>query len=198
MEINAQLVRELREKTGAGMMNCKKALLENEGDFEKSIEYLRQKGLASADKKSSRQTSEGIIQSYIHTGSKLGVLVEINCETDFVARREEFQNLARDIAMQVAACPAVEYVAYNDIPETLITKEKEFELKKEDLANKPENIKEKIVEGRIEKNLKTLCLLEQPFIKDQSITIDEVVKQSISLLGENIQIRRFIKYQLGQ
>ena len=197
VEISSKLVKELREKTGAGMMNCKKALQESEGDFEKAVESLRQKGLASADKKAGRQASEGLIESYIHTGGKLGVLVEINCETDFVARRPEFQQLAKNIAMQVAASPTVNFVSVNDIPTEVIEREKNIEAGKDDLANKPEQIRLKIVEGRIEKILKTQSLLDQPFLRDNNQTVEEVIKQTISQLGENIRISRFIRFQLG-
>jgi elongation factor Ts len=198
MKIDAKIVKELREKTGAGMMDCKTALQTTGGEFEKAIEYLRQKGLASADKKLMRKATEGIIESYIHTGSKLGVLVEVNCETDFVARRPEFQELTKNIAMQIAASPSVIYVSYENIPQEIIEKEKQIEIGKEDIANKPQEIKEKIVQGRIEKTLKTLCLLEQPFIKNQDITVEELIKQTVSQLGESIKVPRFIRYSLGQ
>lgn len=198
LEISPKLVKELREKTGAGMMNCKKALQETEGDFEKAVESLRQKGLASADKKAGRKASEGVIESYIHTGGKLGVLVEVNCETDFVARRPEFQQLAKNIAMQIAASPTVNYVSVSEIPTEVIEREKSIEAGKDDLANKPEQIREKIVEGRIEKILKTQSLLDQSFIRDNNQTVDEVIKQTISQLGENIKVARFIRFQLGE
>ena len=178
-------------------MNCKKALQETEGDFEKAVESLRQKGLASADKKAGRKASEGLIESYIHTGGKLGVLVEINCETDFVARRPEFQQLAKNIAMQIAASPSVNYVSVSDIPEDVIQQEKAIEAGKDDLINKPEAIRSKIVDGRIEKILKTQSLLDQPFIRDNNKTIDEIIKEAICQLGENIKIARFIRFQLG-
>lgn len=198
MEISAKAVKELREKTGAGMMDCKNALLQTSGEFEKAIEHLRQKGLASADKKMIRQAKEGIIDYYIHTGSKLGVLVEINCETDFVARRPEFQQLSKNIAMQIAACPSVLYVSYDSIPQDLIEKEKLIEMGKEDLAKKPHEMKEKIVQGRVEKTLKSLCLLDQPFIKNQDITMEELIKQTVAQLGENIKVARFTRFILGQ
>lgn len=198
VEISPKLVKELREKTGAGMMNCKKALLETEGDFERAVESLRQKGLASADKKAGRLASEGLIESYIHTGGKLGVLVEVNCETDFVARRPEFQQLAKNIAMQIAASPTVNYVSIHEIPTEVIEHEKNIEAGKDDLKNKPEAIKAKIVEGRIEKILKTQSLLDQPFIRDNNQTIEELIKQTITQLGENIKINRFIRFQLGE
>lgn len=197
-EISAKLVKELRDKTGAGMMDCKKALKENEGDLEKAMEWLRQKGIASAAKKEGRVAAEGLIGQYIHTGGRVGVLVEVNCETDFVALRDEFKTLVRDVAMQIAACPNVEYVRVSDIPKDMVAKEKEIEMGREDLASKPENIREKIVEGRIEKRLKELSLMDQPFIKDQNISVDELVKQSIAQLGENIQVRRFARFVLGE
>ncbi len=197
-DISAKLVKELREKTGAGMMDCKKALKENDGDTEKAVEWLRQKGIASAAKKEGRVAAEGLVESYIHTGGRVGVLVEVNCETDFVARREEFKSLVRDIAMQVAACPNVEYVKTDDIPKDMLEKEKEIEMGREDLASKPENIREKIVLGRIEKRQKELSLLDQPFIKDQNITVAELVQQRVSQLGEKIQVRRFQRFVLGE
>ncbi|HEY9832453.1 MAG TPA: translation elongation factor Ts [Stenomitos sp.] len=197
-EISAKLVKELRDKTGAGMMDCKKALKETEGDIAKAAEWLRQKGITSAEKKAGRVAAEGLVGSYIHTGGRVGVLVEVNCETDFVARREEFQDLVRNIAMQVAACPNVEYVKVEDIPAEISQKEKDIEMGRDDLAGKPDNIKEKIVVGRIEKRLKELSLMDQPYIRDQSISVEELVKQTISLLGENIQVRRFTRYVLGE
>ncbi|QQE63705.1 translation elongation factor Ts [Leptolyngbya sp. BL0902] len=197
-DISAKLVKELRDQTGAGMMDCKKALKENDGDIEKSIEWLRQKGIASASKKEGRVAAEGLVESYIHTGSRVGVLVEVNCETDFVSRREEFKSLARDIAMQIAACPNVEYVKVDEIPADTIAKEKSIEMGRDDLANKPEAMREKIVEGRIQKRLKELALMDQPYIKDQNISIEELIKQTIAQLGENIQVRRFQRFVLGE
>ena len=197
-EISAQVVKELREKTGAGMMDCKKALKENNGDMAKATEQLRKKGITSADKKAGRVAAEGLIGQYIHTGGRVGVLVEVNCETDFVARREEFQTLVRNVAMQIAACPNVEYVKVEDIPAEIVQKEKEIEMGRDDLAKKPDNIKEKIVQGRIDKRLKEITLMDQPYIKDQSITVEELVKQSVGALGENIQVRRFARFVLGE
>lgn len=197
-EISAKLVKELREETGAGMMDCKKALQETEGDKAKAKEWLRQKGITSAEKKAGRVAAEGLIGSYIHTGGRVGVLVEMNCETDFVARREEFQSLVRNVAMQIAACPNVEYVTVEDIPSDVVQKEKDIEMGRDDLAGKPDNIKEKIVQGRIEKRLKELSLMDQPYIRDQSISVEELVKQVIAQLGENIQVRRFTRYVLGE
>jgi elongation factor Ts len=198
IEISAQSVKELREKTSAGMMDCKKALQDSNGDMSKAMEALRQKGLASATKKTSRIATEGVVESYIHMGGKLGVMVEVNCETDFVARRPEFQELAKNIAMQIAASPLVEYISLQSIPADIVQKEKEIESSKDDLAKKPKEIKEKIVEGRIQKRLKELTLLDQFFIRDSSITIDELIKQNISKLGENIQVRRFERFVLGE
>jgi elongation factor Ts len=197
-EISAKLVKDLRDKTGAGMMDCKKALKENDGNIEKSIEWLRQKGIASASKKEGRVAAEGLVESYIHTGGRVGVLVEVNCETDFVARRDEFKTLVRDIAMQIAACPNVEYVRVSDIPADVAAKEKSIEMGRDDIANKPAAMQEKIVEGRIQKRLKEFSLLDQPFIKDQNISVEELIKQAVSKLGENIQVRRFSRFVLGE
>ncbi|MEO1403280.1 MAG: translation elongation factor Ts [Cyanobacteria bacterium J06635_1] len=197
-DISAKQVKALRDITGAGMMDCKKALKENEGDIDKAVEWLRQKGIMSASKKEGRVAAEGLVHSYIHTGGRVGVLVEVNCETDFVARREEFKALAQDIAMQIAATPNVEYVKVSDIPGEISEREKQIEMGRDDLANKPENIREKIVMGRIDKRLKELALLEQPFIKDQNITVEELVKQVVAKLGENIQVRRFTRFILGE
>lgn len=197
-EISAKIVKELRDKTSAGMMDCKKALQEADGDFAKAEEALKKKGLATAAKKSSRIATEGIVEAYTHMGGKLGILVEVNCETDFVARRAEFQELARNIAMQIAACPQVQYINAADIPPEIAEREKKIEMEKDDLGNKPADIKEKIVEGRIQKKLKEMVLVEQAFIRDSSMTISELVKQNISTLGENIQIRRFERFVLGE
>lgn len=195
--ISAALVKQLREETGAGMMDCKKALAESGGDLEKAQEYLRKKGLSSADKKSSRLAAEGRISSYIHD-SRIGTLIEVNCETDFVGRSEKFKELVDDLAMQVVACPQVEFVSIEDIPESIVTKEKDIEMQREDLKSKPDQIKEKIVEGRITKRLGELALLEQPFIKDDSIKVKDLVKQTVAALGENIKVRRFVRFTLGE
>ncbi|CAM9735500.1 unnamed protein product [Ascophyllum nodosum] len=197
LEISSILVKELREKTGAGMMTCKKALQETNGNFDEAIKTLRQKGLASADKKVDRKAIEGLVNSYIHTGGKIGVLVEVNCETDFVARREEFQELVKNIAMQIAASPEVLYVKTDDIPEEIFLAEKEIELKKNDLINKSNDIKDKIILERVQKTLKRLSLIDQPFIRDPNITLEELIKEKISLFGENIKIKRFTRYILG-
>lgn len=197
-EISAKLVKQLRDKTGAGMMDCKKALGETEGDVEKAMEWLRQKGITSAEKKAGKIASEGLVGSYIHTGGRVGVLVEINCQTDFVARNEAFQALVKDVAMQIAACPNVEYVRASDIPAEVVAKEKEIEMGRDDLGNKPAAMREKIVDGRIEKRLKELSLMDQPYIKDQSITVEDLVKRSVAGLGENIQVRRFVRFVMGE
>ena len=196
--VSAKLVKDLRDKTGAGMMDCKKALSETGGDLTKASEWLRQKGIASAEKKSGRTAAEGAIGSYIHTGARVGVLLELNCETDFVARGELFQGLLRDVAMQVAACPNVEYVSTDEIPEEIVQREKTIEMGRDDLDGKPEKMKEKIVQGRIGKRLKELALLEQPFIRDTSMTVAELVKQMAGKIGENVKVRRFTRYTLGE
>jgi elongation factor Ts len=197
-KISAKLVKELRDKTGAGMMDCKKALSESEGDVTKATEWLRQKGITSAEKKAGRIAAEGLVESYIHTGGSIGVLVEINCETDFVARGDIFKDLAKGIAMQIAACPNVQYVQVEDIPDEIASKEREIEMGRDDLEGKPDNIKEKIVEGRIGKRLKELSLMDQPYIRDQNLTVAELVKQTVSTIGENIKIRRFQRFVLGE
>ena len=198
MTITADQVKLLREKTGAGMLNCKNALVETKGDFEKALEFLRQKGLASAEKKLTRNTKQGIITRYIHTGSKIGVLLELNCETDFVARRVEFQNLAKTLAMQVAASPSVNYISLSHIPQNIWDDELRIESQREDLQNKPEKIKEAILKGRVEKNLLSLTLLTQSCIRDPQITVEEYIKNHVSLLGENIQLGKFEKFILGE
>jgi elongation factor Ts len=198
MSISSEQVKLLREKTGAGMLNCKNALVETNGDFEKAVEFLRQKGLASAEKKLSRTTKQGIISTYIHTGSKIGVLLELNCETDFVARRIEFQNLAKNLAMQVTASQGIQYVSVQDIPKEVWDEEIRIELQREDLKSKPEAIRESIAKGRVEKTLKTFTLLNQSCIRDPQITVEEYIKNHVALLGENIQISRFVKYIIGE
>ena len=197
-EINAQIVKKLRDETGAGMMNCKKALAENDGDYEKAIQSLKLKGMATADKKSSRNTNEGLIYSYIHTGGKLGILLEVNCETDFVARREEFSDLAKNIAMQIASNPDIKVVSTEDIPDSFKEEVRNFENAKDDLKNKPKEIQEKIIEGRVEKSLKQSVLLEQDYIRDPGITVNDYIKQVIGIIGENIRVSRFTRYVLGE
>lgn len=195
--ISASLVKQLREETGAGMMDCKKALAETGGELEKAREFLRKKGLASAEKRASQIAAEGRIGSYIHD-TRIGVLIEVNCETDFVSRGDIFRELVEDLAMQIAASPRVQYLSVEDVPEDVVSKEREIELQKEDLFNKPENIRAKIVDGRIGKILGELALLEQPYIKNDKLIVKDWVKQSVATLGENIQVRRFVRYNLGE
>lgn len=196
-DISATIVKELREKTGAGMMDCKRALQEVGGDFEKAVKYLREKGIADASKRSHRATKEGLVYSYIHPGNKIGVLVEINCETDFVARNENFHALAKDIAMHIAAA-SPKCVSRSEVPSNLLEGEREILIKQAEGSGKPQNVIEKMVEGRIEKFYAQVCLLEQPFIKDMNMTVEDLVKDAIGRIGENIQIRRFTRYQLGE
>ncbi|GAB6180674.1 translation elongation factor Ts [Desulfotomaculum defluvii] len=196
-EISASMVKELRERTGAGMMDCKKALTEVAGDMEKAIEYLREKGLAAAAKKAGRIAAEGIIESYIHGGGRIGVLVEINCETDFVAKNEDFRALAKDVAMQIAAAKP-EFVRREEVSTEKIEKEKEILRAQALNEGKPEKIVEKMVEGRIEKYFKEVCLLEQPFIKDPDKTVQHVINEIVSKIGEKIDVRRFARYEVGE
>jgi elongation factor Ts len=194
--ISAELVKNLREKTGAGMMECKKALTESNGDFEKAVDLLRQKGLASAVKKAGRTASEGLIESYIHMG-KLGTMIEVNCETDFVARTDDFKELAKDIAMHIAAANPL-YLTREDVPQEVLEREKE--IYKAQVAGKPAQVVEKIIEGKLEKFFSDTCLVDQIFIKDpdQKKKIKDLVTEKISKLGENIIIRRFARFQLGE
>ncbi|WP_304016301.1 translation elongation factor Ts [Fenollaria timonensis] len=196
MAISAQLIKELREKTGAGMMDCKKVLVETDGDIDKAIDLLREKGLASAEKKASRIASEGLVASYIHSG-RIGVLVEVNSETDFVAKTDEFKDFVKDIAMQVAASNP-EYLCEEDVPQEAIDKEKEVLIQQALNEGKPQNIAEKMVEGRMHKFYERVCLLDQPFIKDPSITVNDLLKDKIAKIGENIKIRRFVRYEVGE
>jgi len=188
-------VKKLRFKTSAGMMECKDALKESNGDIDKAVEILRKKGIAKAAKKSSRITGQGIIESYIHMGNRIGVLIEVNCETDFVARNNEFRNVTRELAMQVAAANPL-YVSREEIPEDAIGKEKE--IFRSQIKDKPENVTEKIVEGKLEKYFSEVCLLEQPFIKDPNVKIKDIVTQLIAKLGENVSVKRFVRYELGE
>nr|QCI06718.1 Translation elongation factor Ts [Gayliella sp.] len=190
-------IKELRAKTGAGISDCKKALEAAEGQINLAIDSLRKQGLASADKKLGRIAAEGIIESYIHS-SKIGVLVELNCETDYVARNSKFKELAKNIAMQIAASNNIQYVALTDIPQSVVDYEVSIESNKEDLINKPDSVKEKILNGRLEKRLNELTLMSQPFIKDTSISVETLIKDAVSQLGENIKIRRFEKFILGE
>ena len=195
--ITAAMVKELRETTGAGMMDCKKALVHTEGDKDKAVDFLREKGLAAAAKKAGRVAAEGVVTSYIHAGGKIGVLVEVNCETDFVANTDEFKEFAREIAMQIAAANPT-YVTRDEVDTKELDHEREVLRVQALEEGKPEKIVENMVEGRIEKYYKEVCLLEQPFIKDTDQNIEGFVKAQIAKVGENISIRRFVRYQLGE
>lgn len=196
-EITAALVKELRERTGAGMMDCKKALAATEGDMDKAIDFLREKGLAAAAKKAGRIAAEGLVEAYIHGGGRIGVLVEVNCETDFVAKTDAFKSLVKDIAMHIAAANP-SYLRREEVPAAELEHEKMVLSEQARNEGKPEKIIEKMVTGRIEKYYKEVCLLEQPFVKDPDKTISDLITESIAKIGENIAIRRFTRYQLGE
>ena len=196
MKITSQMVKELRDKTNAGMMDCKKALGETDGDMEKAVDLLRQKGLAVAAKRADRATSEGVVESYIHAGGKLGVMVEVGCETDFVAKTDDFKAFARDIAMHVAAVNPVA-VSREDIPAELIEREKAIYVKQAQDSGKPENIIEKIVTGKIEKYISEICLMEQKFVKNPDLTVQDLLNELIAKMGENISVKRFARFQVG-
>jgi len=196
MEISAQLVKQLREKTGAGMMECKKALVETKGDLEAAEVHLRKAGIASATKKSTRSTKQGVIGSYIHAGAQIGVMIEVNCESDFVARTEDFQELVHDLAMQVAAADP-QFVRREDVTQTALDKEHDIARSRAIADGKPEKILDKIVEGRLAKYYEEVCLMEQPFIKENTTTIADLVKSKIAKLGENISVARFVRFKVG-
>src|SRR3954466_5551520 len=196
-EITASLVKELREKTGAGMMDCKKALTETSGDFEKAVDYLRKKGIASASKKAGRATKEGAVSSYIHGEGKVGVLVEINCETDFVARTEQFRQFVKDVSMHIAAA-SPQWVSPSEVPAETIAKEKEIFMAQMANTGKPAKILEQIAEGKIKKFYEDNCLMNQAFVKDPNKTIEQLLKETIAALGENMGIRRFARFTLGE
>jgi elongation factor Ts len=191
------MVKDLREKTGAGMMDCKKALAESGGNFEKAVDYLRQKGLATAARRAGRVTSEGQIGSYVHAGGKIGVMVEVNCETDFVAKTDDFQAFAKDIAMHIAASSPL-YIQRENVPPEVLEREREIYRAQAREAGKPEKIMEKIVEGKLEKFYGEVCLLEQPFIKDPDRTVQDLLNGLIGKLGEKVEIRRFLRFQVGE
>ena len=197
MNISASMVKELRQKTGAGVMACKRALTEAEGDMEKAVRVLRETGTAVAAKRLGRKVSEGVVTSYIHAGNRIGVLLELNCETDFVARTEEFQQLARDVSMQIAA-KRPQYVKKEDVPESEIEKEKAILRTQAVNEGKPERVVDKIVEGRLNKFFSNVCLMEQEFIKDSDKTIGDLMLEKISTIGENMVIQRFSRYELGE
>ena len=196
-EITAALVKELRERTGAGMMDCKKALSATDGDLEKAIDFLREKGLAAAAKKAGRVAAEGLVEAYIHGGGRIGVLVEVNCETDFVAKTDAFKELVKDIAMHIAATNP-SYLKREEVPTAELEHEQAVLAEQARNEGKPEKIIEKMVAGRIEKYYKEVCLMEQPFVKDPDKTISDLITESIAKIGENISIRRFTRYQLGE
>jgi elongation factor Ts len=197
MNITAEMVRDLREKTGAGMMDCKKALGEVNGDFEKAVEWLRKKGIANAAKKAGRATKEGAVSSYIHGEGRVGVLLEVNCETDFVARTDKFKDFVRDVAMHIAAANP-QYVTVEEVPSTVIQKEKEIVMAQMADQKKPQAVLEKIAEGKINKFFEEACLLKQTYVKDTTKTIDQYLKETIATIGENITIRRFARFVLGE
>jgi elongation factor Ts len=197
MEVSTASVRELREKTGAGIMDCKKALAECGGDLDKATDYLRQKGLAAAAKKVGRVAAEGLVGAYIHAGGKIGVLVELNCETDFVARTPEFQALLKDLAMQVAAANP-RYIGAEDVPPGELEKEREIYRQQSLESGKPEKVIEKIIEGKVSRFYSEVCLLDQPFIKDPDQKVGDVIREAVARLKENIQVRRFVRYHLGE
>jgi len=197
VDVNANLVKELREISGSGFMDCKAALVATNGDLQAAADFLRKKGVSSAAKKSHRNTGEGLVESYIHTGGKVGVLIEVNCETDFVARTDTFKSLVHDLAMQIAAaCPIS--VSSDEVPAELVAKEREILSEQAKASGKPEKIIEKMVEGRIQKYFEEVCLLEQKFVKDQDRAVKEIVNDAIAKLGENIRVRRFARFQLGK
>lgn len=197
MGISTSTIKELREKTGVGIMDCKAALLESDGDIGKAIDYLRKKGIATAKKRGSRATSQGQVQSYIHAGGKIGVLVEVNCETDFTGKTEDFSAFVKDIAMQVAASNPVA-IDRESVPEDVLEKEKEIYASQAKASGKPEKIIEKIVEGKLKKFFSEACLLEQPFVKNPDITVQDLLNELIAKTGENIVVSRFVRYQLGE
>jgi elongation factor Ts len=197
MEINAAQVKELRETTGAGIMDCKQALQEAGGDNDKAMRILREKGLAGAQKKAGRTAADGIVDSYIHLNNRIGVLLEVNCETDFVARNEDFRAMVHDIAMHIAASKPL-YVSAEEVPEEVLAEEREINRSRALKEGKPENVVDKIVEGRMKKYYEEVCLLDQPFVKDPDITIGELVKRTIAAVGENVVVRRFARFQVGE
>ncbi len=197
MDITVDMIKELREATAAGILNCRKALEAAEGDFDKAVDYLREKGLAKVAKRMDREANEGIVDSYIHGENRIGVLLEVNCETDFVARTPEFRALVHDIAMQIAAL-APKYISREDVPESVIQRESDLYRAQAREEGKPENILDRIVEGKIEKFYQQSCLLEQPFIRDDSVTVDALLKEQMTKTGENMMVRRFARYELGE
>lgn len=197
MEVSASMIKDLREKTGAGMMDCKKALSETGGNFEKAVDYLRQKGLATAAKRAGRIASEGRVGSYVHAGGKIGVIVEVNCETDFVGKTDDFQAFAKDIAMHIAAINPL-YIQRENVPSEVLAREREIYAAQAREAGKPAKIIEKIIEGKLEKFYSEVCLLEQPFVRDPDLTVRDLLNGLIGKLGEKVEIRRFSRFQVGE
>ena len=196
-EITAAMVKQLRDKTGSGMMDCKKALAETNGDMDKAIDFLRKKGLATAAKRAGRATTEGVVQPYVHTGGKLGVMVEVNCETDFVAKSEDFQEFAKNVAMHIAATNPLGIVP-EDVPEETLAREKAIYVDQAKQTGKPDNVIEKIVEGKMNKFLKENCLMQQAYVRNPDITIADLLNELIAKIGENISIKRFVRFQIGE
>ena len=196
MKITSQMVKELRDKTSAGMMDCKKALNETDGDMEKAVDLLRKKGLAVAAKRAGRATSEGVVETYIHAGGKLGVMIELNCETDFVAKTDQFKELARDLGMHIAATNPIS-VDRDGVPENVLAREKDIYVQQALESGKPENIVEKIVSGKVEKYLAEICLLEQKYVKNPDLSIQDLLTDCVGKMGENISIKRFARFQIG-
>lgn len=196
-EVSAAIVKELRERTGAGMMDCKRALVEKNGDMEAAIEYLREKGLAAAAKKAGRIATEGLVESYIHAGGKIGVLIEVNCETDFVAKTDDFRQLVKDLAMHIAANNPT-YVTSDEIPAEVIAKEREIYRQQALNEGKPEKIVDKMVDGRVQKFFAEVCLLDQGFVRDPDVTVANLIQSKIATIGEKISVRRFVRFALGE
>ncbi|HHY16219.1 MAG TPA: translation elongation factor Ts [Firmicutes bacterium] len=196
-KVTAAMVKELRDKTGAGMMDCKKALVKKDGDMAAAVDYLREQGLSAAAKKSGRIAAEGVVESYIHMGGRIGVLVEVNCETDFVAKTDEFKQLARDLAMHIAASQP-QYVSREEIPEDVVQHERGIYRTIAENEGKPAHIIDRIVDGRIEKFFQEICLLEQPFVKDTDQTVGELLNEKVAKIGEKISVRRFVRYERGE
>lgn len=196
MNITSQMVKDLRDKTGAGMMDCKKALSENAGDMEKAVDFLRQKGLAVAAKRAGRATSEGVVETYIHAGGKIGVMVELNCETDFVAKTDDFREFARDVAMHIAAANPVS-LSRDDVPADIVERERQIYIQQAIESGKPESIAEKMVTGKIDRFLSEICLLEQQFVKNPEKSIQDMLTELVGKMGENVSIKRFARFQVG-
>jgi elongation factor Ts len=196
-EVTATLIKDLRERTGAGMADCKKALVEVEGDMDKAIDWLRAKGLSKAAKKAGREATEGAVVSYIHGGGRIGVLIEVNCETDFVARNEDFQSFTREVAMQIAAMNP-QFVRKEEVDANAVSREREVLMAKAKETGKPEPVIQKMVDGQISKWMKEICLLDQPFVKDPDKTIEQIQQELVAKIGENIKIRRFVRFELGE